>query len=143
MVIGLMAEFITAFFQMSFCMSCEMVVGIPAVVNAWAMWCDTSGAVGVMGPMMVRPMPVCLMVPGLVDMAPWVVMPARMRLGGIVQVIVSIFPSPFWRVRICFALFRMGWVKWIRFCVSYALTVIMARSGFDGSVVMVSVASRV
>ena len=58
--------------------------------------------------MMVRPTPVCFMMPGLVNMAPFVVMPAMIRLGGIVLAMVSMFPSPFWRVRTYFAVVKMG-----------------------------------
>ena len=73
---------------------------------------------GVGVPMMVRPTPVCFMMPGLVSMAPCVVMPARIRFGGIVLAMVSMFPSPFWRVRTCFAVVRMGCVDLIRYGVS-------------------------
>jgi hypothetical protein len=64
--------------------------------------------VGIIGPMVVRPIPVCLMMPGCICCAPCVVIPAMSFFSGIFCKIVSMFPSPFCSVSICVDFFRIG-----------------------------------
>lgn len=69
-VSGLMLELMIAFLQSSFCMVLLACVVIPAWLKVWSSVCRRGEAVLVSSPRMVGPVPVWVITPGLVNIAP-------------------------------------------------------------------------